>query len=125
METLLAGNPYVRPFKVLLLLLYFFSRTLFCEMNLKKKKSEVVRYARGWYSLKYGGGGGACRPLIRFNLICDFLYPISDLTLEDYPLFKTNGRNLYPISEKKAKHTQFVTEMFKIYTRFQTKTAQK
>ena len=36
-----------------------------------------------------------------------------------------NGKNLYPISDKQAKNTQFQAKMSKIHTRFQTKTAQK
>ena len=54
------------------------------------------------------------------SLIMNELY----LTLKMSPFSNQNGKNLYPISDKQAKHTQFETKMFKIYTHFQTKTAQ-
>ena len=45
--------------------------------------------------------------------------------LKNSPFSSQNGKNRYPIWDRGVKHTQFETKMFKIYTSFQTKTAQK
>ena len=59
----------------------------------------------------YGGGvpSTSLNPYSFSDQICNFPHPISDLTLRNVPLSSQNDKNLYPISDKQAKHTQFVT----------------